>query len=105
MSGFFRRIVLSDYGPPPPPDVEQLPSFCDQRVVETVYSYSKKRRAVITVDETGDYRIHSQSWDISDWKRWGKAFWYGHNTGCHTDSLDRARELALEVLGDLYSDA
>jgi hypothetical protein len=102
MPGFFRRFFLGDKGPPPPPDVEHLPSFADQRIVETIYSDSKSRRVFITIDDTGDYRIHSEWWDISDWKEWGKAFWYGHNTGSHTDNLERARELAREAIGDLH---
>ena len=105
MPGFFRRFFLGDYGPPPPPDTEHLPSFTDQRIVETIYADTKSRRAIITIDDTGDYRIHSEWWDISDWKRWGQAFWDGHNTGCHTDSLERARELAHEAIGDLQHDA
>ena len=100
-----RRFFVRDFGPPPPPDVAHLPSFTDQRIVETIYSASKDRRAIITIDGTGDYRVHSEWWDTSDWKEWQKAFWYGHNTGSHTDSLERARELAHEEIGDLHHDA
>jgi len=105
MSGFLRRISFSDYGLPPPPDLEHLSSFTDQRIVETIYSDSKSSRAIITLDATGDYRIHAEWWDTSDWKNWGKAFWCGHNTGCHTDNLERARELARQVIGNLGNGA
>src|SRR3954465_14702194 len=68
MPGFLRRFFLSDFGPPPPPDVAHLPLFTNQRIVETIYSDSKRERAIITVDDTGDYRIVVQWWDTSDWK-------------------------------------
>lgn len=105
MPGFFRRFFLSDFGPPPPPDIQQLPSFTDQRIVEAIYSASKSRRAIITIDDTGDHRIHFEWWDTSDWKAGHGAFWYGRNAGSHTDSLERARDLAHEAIGDLHHDA
>jgi hypothetical protein len=98
MPGFFRRIFLSDFGPPPPPDVAHQPSFPGQRIVEMIYSDSKRERAIITVDESGDYRIRVQWWDTSDWKAGYGAFWYGHDIGSHTDSIERARKLADEAL-------
>ena len=99
MPGFFRRFFLSDFGPPPPPDLSHQPSLPGQRIVETVYSDSKRARAFITVDETGRYRTVIQWWDTSDWKDWQKAFWIGRDSGSLTDSLERARELAAEALG------
>ncbi|MDR3548210.1 MAG: hypothetical protein P4M11_08115 [Candidatus Pacebacteria bacterium] len=105
MPGFFRRFFLLDYGPPPPPDAGHVPSFTDQRIVETIYSASKERRAVITIDATGDYRIHSGQWDTSDWEAGHGPFWDDYNTGCHTDNLARARELAHEEIKDLQREA
>ena len=105
MPGFFRRFVLGDFGPPPPPDVAHQPSFPGQRIVETLYSDSKRERAIITVDETGDYRIIAQWWDTSDWKAGHGAFWYGDNIGSHSDTIERARERASEVLRDSRYDA
>jgi|SRR5450432_590031 hypothetical protein len=100
MPGFIRRFFLSDFGPPPPPDFAQLPSFPNQRIVETIYSDSKKERVFITVDETGDHRIYLQWWDTSDWKVGYGARWsHADSTGSHTDMLPRARELAYEALG------
>jgi hypothetical protein len=98
MSGFFRRFFLSDFGPPPPPDVADQPSFPGQRVVETIYSDSKRERAFITVDDTGDYRIIVQRWDTSDWSAGYGARWWGDGSSSHTDSIERARELADEAL-------
>ena len=99
MPGFIRRFFLSDFGPPPPPDVAQQPSFPGQRHVETIYSDSKDQRVFITVDETGDYRIYLQWWDTSDWKAGYGARWScAHSGGSHTDSLNRAREIANEAL-------
>jgi hypothetical protein len=99
MPGFFRRFFLSDFGPPPLPDVAQLPSFPGQRIVETIYSDSQCERVFITLDETGDYRVFTQQWDTSDWStghgaRWGTT----HSHGSHTDNLQRAHELAAEAL-------
>lgn len=97
---FFRRLFLADHGPAPRPNVTQLPAFNCQRIVETVYSDATHSwRAHITVDDTGDYRVHIEHWDTSDWKAYGKAFWLAYNTGCHTNLLENARELAGLALG------
>jgi hypothetical protein len=98
MLGILRRIFVRDFGPPPLPDVAHQPTFPDQRIVETLYSDSKQERAFITVDETRSFRIYVQWWDTSDWKYWQKAFWYGHGSGSHTDTIERARNLAAEAL-------
>ena len=98
MFDFIRRIFVRDFGPPPPPDVTQLPTYSRQRIVEMLYSHSKRERAIITVDDTGHYRIVAQSWDTSDWEYCRMAHWYGHQSGSHTDSLPRARQLAEEAL-------
>jgi hypothetical protein len=106
MPGFIRRFFLSDFGLPPPPDVTEQPSFPGQRIVETVYSGSKDQRVFITVDETGDYRIHLQWWDTSDWKAGYGARWsHARQSGSHTDMIERARELAYEQLGSPRHDA
>lgn len=102
MPGFFKRFFLSDYGPPPAPDVAHQPSFVGQRVVETIYSESRNIRAIITADDIGIYRIYSEFWDTSDWKAGHGAFWSGGGTGSRTDSVERARELAHEAAGDLH---
>ena len=98
MPSFFRRFFLSDFGPPPPPDVAQQTSFRRQRIVETIYSDSKHERVFITVDDTGDYRIIVQCWDTSDWSAGHGARWIGDGSRSHTDSIERARELADEAL-------
>lgn len=100
MLGFIRRFIFSDFGPPPPPDSAQQPSFPGQRIIETICSDSKQQRVFITVDETGDYRIYLQWWDTSDWKAGYGARWsHVHHSGSHTDMIERARELAYEQLG------
>ena len=98
MPGFFRRLFSSDIGPPPQPDVAHKPSFPGQRIVETIYSDSKRERAFITTDESGHFRIIIQWWDTSDWNDWQKAFWCGQGCSSLTDSLQRARELVDEGL-------
>ena len=105
MPGFFRRFFLSDFGPPPSPDVADMPSFSGQHIVETIYSDTKSERAIITVDDTGDYRVYVYWWDISDWKAGHGAFWYGDNIGSHSDTIERARELADEALRGSRHDA
>ena len=107
MSGFFRRFFSGDKGSPPPPDVTDQP-LCpsSQSIVEILYSDSKSKRAVITVDETGDYRIIAQWWDTSDWESgYGRALWYGDNIGSHSDTIERARERANEILRGSKCDA
>jgi hypothetical protein len=98
MLGFFRRFFFSDFGPPPSPDVADKPSFPGQRIVETLYSESKLGRAFITVDGTSIYRIIVQCWDTSDWAAGYGARWCGDDSSSHTDSIERARELAGEAL-------
>jgi hypothetical protein len=98
--GFLRRVFLSDYGPPPPPNTAVLPSFPGERMVEVIYSESKRERVFITVvDQSGLYKIYVQCWDDSDWKDWGQAFWtHASSTGGRTDSIDTARGIAAEEL-------
>jgi hypothetical protein len=96
MPGFFRRFFLSDIGPPPQPDVSQQRSFPGQRVIETIHSQSK--RAFITIDDAGLYRIKIERWDTSDWKEWQQAFWRGEAVSSYADTLERARDLAKEAL-------
>jgi hypothetical protein len=98
MPGFLRRFFLSDFGPPPRPDVAQQRAFRGQRLIETIYSDSKRERAFITVDEAGLYRIIVERWDTSDWKEWQQAFWRGCAIGSYTDTFERARDLAKEAL-------
>jgi hypothetical protein len=99
MLQFLRRVLFSDYGPPPPPNTAVLPSFPGERMVQVIYSESKKERVFITVDPSGLYNIHGQRWDDSDWKDCGKAFWtHASSTGGRTDSIDTARGIAAEEL-------
>jgi hypothetical protein len=98
MSGFFRRHFLGDHGPPPPPDLSHQPSIAGQKTVEILYSDSKYKRAIITHDPSGIYRIHIQSWDTSDWKAGHGAFWYGNDSSSITDTIELARKLAYEEL-------
>lgn len=98
MIGFFRRFFLSDFGPPPPPDVSHQPGIAGQSIDEILYSDSKCERAIITHDVSGIYRIHMQFWDIKDWKAGHGAFWYDEGSGSYTDTLELARKLAQEKL-------
>jgi hypothetical protein len=98
MRSLLRRLFVRDLGPPPPPDIAHVPSFSGQTVVDTLYSDSKHCRAIITRDTPGTYRVYVQSWDTSDWKIAGEAFWSGHGSGSLTDTLEVARTLAREKL-------
>ena len=62
-------------------------------------SMSKLRRAIITEDAKGIYRVYTHYWDTSDWAAGYGAFWTGLNSiGTLTDRLEVAREFArLEV--------
>jgi hypothetical protein len=104
MFRLFKSFFLSDFGPPPPPDVADRPSFPAQRIIETLYSETKRERAIITVDEKEDFQIIIQRWDISDWKADHQAFWSGRNIGSHSDTIERARESANEALKNSQRD-
>jgi len=105
MLSFLRRFFVRDFGPPPPPDEAHQPSIPGQSIVETFYSDSKQRRAIITRDTTGAYHIHIQFWDTSDWSAGYGAFWAGRGSGSITDTLEIARTLAHEQLGELSSES
>ena len=98
MTSFLRRLFVRDVGPPPSPDLGHLPSFPGQTIVETLYSDSKRYRAIITRDTSGIYRVYIQFWDTSDWRISGDAFWCGRGSGSLTDSMEVARTLAREQL-------
>ncbi len=101
MSNFLRRLFLRDFGPPPPPDLAYEPTIPGQTIVETLYSDSKRQRAMIARDGSGIYRIHVQWWDTSDWKAWSEAFWSASGSRSFTDNIESARKLAREALREL----
>ncbi len=93
-----RRFLLSDFGPAPLPDLEAVPSFELQKIVETIYSESKCERVFVTLDDSGTYRLWIERWDTSDWSAGYGARWTQSQVGSITDNLPRARELARETL-------
>jgi hypothetical protein len=96
MSGFFRRFILGDFGPPPPPDLPHQPAITGQNVVEILYSTSKRERAVITCDLSGTYQIHIQFWDTSDWKA-------GHTAHFGMAMAAIVSQTALKLLAALHA--
>ena len=90
------------HGPPPPPDPSQ-PLRIDlrgEKLVEVLTSSTGDRRVGITRDGSGIYRLRVETW-APDWEHMGVATWIqsGHE-GSVTDSLERARSLAAEALGE-----
>jgi hypothetical protein len=88
-------------GAPPPPDPSQpvRVDAKDEKIVEVLTSASGDRRAGITRDASGIYRVRVETW-APDWEHLGVATWLqsGHE-GSFVDSLERARSLAAEALG------
>jgi len=84
--------------------VAEVPTFPAETIVEAVYSVCTARRAIITRDQAGRYRIHIQYWDTSDWARGYDAYWMGCETSPMTDTLENAEKLAREeVLSETRS--
>lgn len=98
MMKFWARFVGKDYGPPPTPDESHPSAICGCRVLETLYSASRRSRVFIATDDDQHYRVFSEEWDDSDWQDGGTAFWYPRRTGIITDSAERAKDCALEFL-------
>lgn len=98
MLNFVRKLFDHDPGPPPAPDVKEVPTFPAETVVEAVYSEDYKHRAIITCDQSGLYRIHVQYWDTSDWARGYGANWMGCRGGPMTDTIENAEKLAREEI-------
>jgi hypothetical protein len=93
-----RRLLLSDFGPPPSPDETDLPTFSGEKVVETIYSEGRERRLFVTQDDRGIYRVYVQWWDTSDWQAGYGARWAGGRSSGLSDSIEMAREMANETL-------
>jgi hypothetical protein len=87
-------------GTAPPPDPNQ-PVRIDgrgEKLVEVLSSDSGRHRVGITRDSAGIYRLRVETW-APDWEEMGVATWLQlGSAGTFTDSLERARELAVEHL-------
>jgi hypothetical protein len=93
-----RRVLSPPW--PPEPDVSQSPVFPGHTVVQVDYSPRRHHRVVITQGGDGLLRVHHQYWDAADPEFGYSAAWVpGQTTASITDSLDRARTLARELLG------
>lgn len=69
-----------------------------EKLVEILPSASGSRRVAITRDGAGIYRLRVETW-APDWESLGVATWLQlAHEGSFTDSLQRARELAAEIL-------
>jgi hypothetical protein len=71
-------------------------------VVEVLTSAAGDRRVGITRDGSGIYRLRVETW-APDWQTLRVATWLQSNhEGSFTDSLERARSLAAEILGAMH---
>lgn len=88
-------------GAPPPPDSSQ-PVRVDragEKLVEVVTSAAGERRVGITRDG-GLYRLRVETW-APEWEAMGVATWIQRDDeGRVADSLEQARALAVDVLGE-----
>jgi len=81
------------------PDIQQVPKFHSEVVVEILFSRQNNYRAIITKTRQGTFHVMREKWDLSDWEQIGEGYW---NPDDHfntlTDQLETARKLALEKL-------
>lgn len=83
----------------PPPDTESWPSYISEEVHELIFSDSKERRAVITEDTQGLFRVHTDYWCLSDFDYIGEGYWVqDDHFATITDTIENARKLAREAL-------
>ena len=88
---------------PPPPDRSSVSRYGSEALKVVVYSRDGERRAVITEDQRSCIRLRFESWDISDWKETGAAYWSQSGQLAHIiDSVERARKMA-EVEFEAYA--
>lgn len=86
----------------PPPDTESVPAFHSETVVELLFSRNTSRRAVITLDREGLFRIHTDYWCLAEFDRTGEGYWEQDDRfATITDSVESARKLAREALHEL----
>jgi hypothetical protein len=84
-------------GAPPPPDRSSVPGYGGEALKDVVYSRDGERRAVITEDQRLCIRLRFESWDLSDWKEAGAAYWSQSGQLAHIiDSVERARKMAAQ---------
>jgi hypothetical protein len=50
----------------PRPDKTILPALNNRTLVDTIYSASEEKRAVVIIDEKGYYRVLVEVWHISE---------------------------------------
>jgi hypothetical protein len=92
-----RLFGLGAAARPPAPNTALRTDYGEQDTIEITYSPSGAHRAAITRDRTGVIRVHSESWDVSDFHVGGSAWWRHDHTSI-TDTVDRARLIAQELL-------
>ena len=92
----------AERGAAPPPDSSQ-PVRVDragEKLLEVLTSASGDRRVGITRDGPGIYRLRVETW-APDWDTLGVATWIqGELEGALAESLEQARALAAEILGE-----
>ena len=95
--GRIRRALNASW--PPEPDVSQLAVYPGHTTVEVEYSPRKHHRVFITRGADGLLRVHHEYWDAADPQYGYSAAWVpGRTTESITDTLERARAVAMELL-------
>lgn len=83
----------------PAPDINSCPSYVSENVVKVIFSRTNERRAVITQDRNGRYRVRTEYWCLSDFEYIGKGYWVQDDRfSTITDTIETAQKLANEVL-------
>ena len=78
-----------------------MPNYVSENVVDLLFSDSKERRAVITEDREGLFRVHTDRWCSEDFEDIGKGYWAQDDRfATITDTIEIARNLAKEALNE-----
>ena len=87
-------------GPAPQPDLNAVPAYPAETVVELQYSRDGRSRAIITLDQRGRLHVHRERWNVSRWGSERIACWDVREgeTPMFAETLERARSLAHQAL-------
>ncbi len=87
---------------PPSPDTSHQPSYGSfEDVVEILYGTQNLRRAIITKDQMGLFRVRFEEWDITGWDQGEPIYWVSASRASIIDTLKNARRIAHKQIGHL----
>lgn len=91
-----------DDRPLPKPDMTQLPSYGSyEDVVHIMYGAANLRRAIITKDKAGLYRVRFEEWEPIAFADGEPVHWISASRASVTDTMASAKQLARRQIGKL----